>query len=240
VREGAEGTGSAESSSNSPSPDAHHAASEGVASASQPLPHLSTIQSSFGHHDVTSARAQVGGPAQEASARIGALAYTLGDRVGFRATPDLRLAAHEAAHVVQQRGGVQLEGGIGRAGDAYEQHADAVADAVAEGRSAAPLLDVLTGADSEDGPAVPDEGRQALADSEEPVPRTQLQRQQPPASAPTDGGAPAPPQPQGPTDAGAPTPPGGAAPQATTVDVGGYALSANRELVVTALESARS
>jgi len=49
--------------------------------------------------------------------------------------------AHEAAHVVQQRGGVQLEGGIGQPGDSYEQHADAVADAVVAGRSAAPLLD---------------------------------------------------------------------------------------------------
>ncbi|MBC7976017.1 MAG: hypothetical protein H7138_13680, partial [Myxococcales bacterium] len=36
-------------------------------------------------------------------------------------------------------------GGVGVAGDAYEQHADAVADAVVAGQSAAPLLDRVTG-----------------------------------------------------------------------------------------------
>src|SRR5262249_14172656 len=45
------------------------------------------------------------------------------------------------AHVVQQRGGVQLKGGVGAAGDAYERHADAVADQVVRGQSAAMLLD---------------------------------------------------------------------------------------------------
>jgi hypothetical protein len=41
---------------------------------------------------------------------------------------------------MQQRGGVQLLGGIGAAGDAYEQNADAVADRVVAGQSAADLL----------------------------------------------------------------------------------------------------
>lgn len=119
----------------------HAAANAGVASASEPLPHLARVQAAFGRHDVTFARAQVGGPAEEASVAIGAQAYTVGDRVGFRAEPDLRLAAHEAAHLVQQRDGVTLAGGVGTAGDRYEQHADQVADAVARGHSAEALLD---------------------------------------------------------------------------------------------------
>ncbi len=56
------------------------------------------------------------------------------------AASSLHTAAHEAAHVVQQRAGVHLKGGLGEAGDAYEQHADAVADAVVRGESAEGLL----------------------------------------------------------------------------------------------------
>jgi hypothetical protein len=64
----------------------------------------------------------------------------MGNDVAFGEAPDLHTAAHEAAHVVQQRGGVQLKGGVGKDGDHYEQHADAVADAVVAGRSAEGLL----------------------------------------------------------------------------------------------------
>jgi hypothetical protein len=69
--------------------------------------------------------------------------YTTGNHVAFREQPDLHTAAHEAAHVVQQRAGVQLKGGVGQAGDAYEQHADRVADAVVRGESVAPILGEL-------------------------------------------------------------------------------------------------
>jgi len=41
---------------------------------------------------------------------------------------------------------VQLKGGIGEAGDPYERHADAVADAVVAGRSAEGLLEPMIGA----------------------------------------------------------------------------------------------
>ncbi len=57
-----------------------------------------------------------------------------------RLTPVQQRAAHEAAHVVQQRRGVQLRDGVGQASDAYEQQADAVADAVVAGESAEALL----------------------------------------------------------------------------------------------------
>jgi hypothetical protein len=77
----------------------------------------------------------VGGPAVQATEGMGARAYATGNHVAFGTTPELHTAAHEAAHVVQQRAGVQLYGGVGRSGDAYERHADAVAD-LAPGGSA--------------------------------------------------------------------------------------------------------
>jgi hypothetical protein len=54
--------------------------------------------------------------------------------------------------VVQQRGGVQLKGGVGEVGDPHERHADQVADAVVQGRSVEGLLDRYAGA-SGDGAA---------------------------------------------------------------------------------------
>jgi len=133
---------------------AHDWAAHGVRSASAPLPHGDRIQALFGHHDVGGVRASVGGPAAEASSALGARAYASGDAVAFAQPPDLQLAAHEAAHVVQQRGGVRLSDGLGRAGDAYEQHADAVAAAVVRGDSAEALLDPMAHRGAGGGPAV--------------------------------------------------------------------------------------
>jgi hypothetical protein len=59
---------------------------------------------------------------------MGAEAFTSGNHVAFAGTPSLHTAAHEAAHVVQQRAGIHLKGGVGQVGDEYEKHADAVAD----------------------------------------------------------------------------------------------------------------
>jgi hypothetical protein len=67
-----------------------------------------------------------------------------GDKVALNKT-DLHTTAHEAAHTVQQKAGVQLSGGIGQSGDRYERHADAVADTVVAGESAEPLLDGFSG-----------------------------------------------------------------------------------------------
>src|SRR5262249_23192845 len=53
----------------------------------------------------------------------------------------LHTAAHEAAHVIQQRNGVRLPGGIDHPGDRHEQHADLVADRVVRGESVEELLD---------------------------------------------------------------------------------------------------
>lgn len=129
-------------------PEVGRIAERGVEGASSSLPHLEPIQRSFGHHDIGDIRAQVGGVGTEAASKIGAEAYATGNRVAFAQAPDLHTAAHEAAHVVQQRAGVHLKGGVGQAGDVYERHADAVADLVVRGESAAALLDQHTGGGS--------------------------------------------------------------------------------------------
>jgi len=119
----------------------HAAAERGISGAATSLPHLDSIQRAFGRHDVSGVKAHVGEEAAAGSAAMGAEAYATGNHVAFAAPPSLRLAAHEAAHAVQQRGGVQLAGGVGAAGDVYEQHADAVAEKVVRGESAEKLLD---------------------------------------------------------------------------------------------------
>jgi hypothetical protein len=96
----------------------------------------------------------VGGGAADASDQLGARAYAYGHQVAFAEAPSLHTAAHEAAHVVQQRGGVSLKGGVGQVGDAYERHADAVADRVVSGQSAEGLFDQLAGAGGGVAPAV--------------------------------------------------------------------------------------
>ena len=123
----------------------HEAAAAGIASGGGAMPHADQIQKSFGGHDIGSVQAHTGSAASEASAAMGAEAYATGDHVAFGSTPDLHTAAHEAAHVVQQRAGVSLSGGVGQVGDSYEQHADAVADAVVQGKSAEPILSQMTG-----------------------------------------------------------------------------------------------
>ncbi len=124
----------------------YEAAKRGVQGSGQGLPYLEQVQASFGHHDVSGVRAHVGGAAAQASQDIGAEAYATGNDVAFGQQPSLHTAAHEAAHVVQQRAGVHLKGGVGQAGDPYEQHADAVADLVVQGKSAQKLLDEGPGA----------------------------------------------------------------------------------------------
>jgi hypothetical protein len=130
-------------------------AAAGFAGPGRALPYLDAIQRSFGRHDVSAVRAHVGGATADAAASLGARAYASDGQVGFAREPDLFLVAHEAAHVVQQRGGVQLSGGVGAAGDVHEQHADAVAAAVVRGDSAEALLDQYAG-----GPGSPAVQRQ--------------------------------------------------------------------------------
>jgi hypothetical protein len=127
----------------------HEAAARGISGNASALPFMQQIQRSFGRYDVSGVRSFVGGEAATASEAMGAEAYATGDSVAFKDSPDLHTAAHEAAHIVQQRGGVQLKDGVGRKGDDYEQHADAVADLVVQGLSAEALLDQKSGQQGE-------------------------------------------------------------------------------------------
>ncbi len=116
-------------------------AGEGVRGPAGPLPYLETLQAAFGPgHDLSSVRAHVGGEAAQACEGMGAAAFATGDAVAFAGAPDLHLAAHEAAHVVQQRAGISLERGVGERGDAWERQAEAVAARVDAGQGASDLL----------------------------------------------------------------------------------------------------
>ncbi|HVV82311.1 MAG TPA: DUF4157 domain-containing protein [Kofleriaceae bacterium] len=128
--------------------DVQEVAAGGVRGGGGSLPYLGVIQQAFGRHDVSDARAHTDDAARGAATAIGARAYATGNDIAFAGAPDLHTAAHEAAHVVQQRAGVHLAGGVGAEGDVYERHADAVADAVVAGRSAEALLDQHAGAAS--------------------------------------------------------------------------------------------
>ncbi len=119
----------------------HGAAEHGIRGSSGPLPFFDQIQRSFGGHDISHVRAHTDANAAQGAEAMGAQAYATGDHVAFAGAPDLHTAAHEAAHVIQQRAGVHLKGGVGEVGDRYEQHADAVADRVVRGESAVDLLD---------------------------------------------------------------------------------------------------
>jgi hypothetical protein len=123
----------------------HAAAAHGGSGSGGRLPHFDIIQTLFGRHDVSHVKAHTDGAAREGAAAMGAQAFASGDHVAFSGAPDLHTAAHEAAHIVQQRGGVQLKGGVGEVGDAHERHADEVADRVVRGESAESLLDQHAG-----------------------------------------------------------------------------------------------
>ena len=133
------------SSPTTSSDEIHQFAQRGISGNGVRLPHSEAIQRSFGHHDVSSIRAHVGDEATAASHAMGASAYATGEKVVFDSIPNLRTAAHEAAHVVQQRHGVTLPAGVGQQNDSHEQHADAVAARVVQGHSAEHLLDQHSG-----------------------------------------------------------------------------------------------
>gem|GEM_PF-2042403 len=126
-------------------------AARGVQGGGQSAPHLGAVQQAFGKHDVSGVQAHVGGKAADATQAMGAEAYATGNNVAFGKSPDLFTAAHEYAHVVQQKAGVSLSGGVGKSGDRYEQHADQVASLVVQGKSAEGKLDEMTGGGAQAG-----------------------------------------------------------------------------------------
>lgn len=117
-------------------------AAAGIQGTPSALPHFETIQAAFGKHDISHIKSYTNASAAKASHELRAEAYATGHKIAFNtSTPSLHTAAHEAAHVIQQQAGVHLKGGVGTVGDKYEQHADAVADAVVAGKPAQSLLD---------------------------------------------------------------------------------------------------
>jgi len=143
------------------------------------MPHQERIQRLFGRHDLSSVRSHEGADAASAARAIGARAFAVGDSVAFAGSPSLHTAAHEAAHVIQQRHGVSVAGGMGRRGDRYEQHADAVADLVVRGRSAEGMLDRLVGGGSRAATTV-------VQREEGPTPATCGLNETPPSTSPPD------------------------------------------------------
>jgi len=81
----------------------HHAAAAGIAGAGGAMPHIGAIQQAFGRHDMSGVQSHVGGDTKQSADAMGASAYATGNHVAFGRSPDLHTAAHEAAHVVQQR-----------------------------------------------------------------------------------------------------------------------------------------
>jgi hypothetical protein len=120
------------------------AATGGSASA---LPHRATLEQSFGV-ELGGVAAHVGTPAARAGLHaLGAEAAACDERIAFRdASPSLELAAHETAHIVQQRAGGGSGAPAGKVSsptDDAEVRADAAAAAVVAGK---PVPDVGTAA----------------------------------------------------------------------------------------------
>ena len=172
----------------------HEAAAAGTRGTGGSLPHQDRIQAAFGDHDITGVSSHTGPEAAAAAKAMGAEAYATGNAVAFASpNPSLHTAAHEAAHIVQQRSGVQLKGGVGEAGDAYERHANAVAVQVVLGNSAEGLLDQLAGPPAPGRSMSPALQRKPLDGRSSP----ELERPHPPSPELLDGAEePAPPAPE--------------------------------------------
>jgi hypothetical protein len=141
----------------------HAAAARGIATPWSTLPHAGRIQRAFGRHDISSIQAHIGATAAASATEMHADAYTTGNHVVLGRTADVATVTHEAAHVIQQRAGVQLKGGVGAAGDRHERHADAVAARVTAGQSAEALLDQYAGQGT-GGPQIQRKGNTRIAD----------------------------------------------------------------------------
>ncbi|MCA9524592.1 MAG: DUF4157 domain-containing protein [Myxococcales bacterium] len=120
-------------------------ANDGLAGATPGFPHFDTLRQAFGPFDLSGVRSSSDHRATQATNSLGANAFATPAGVAFSGTPDLRTAAHEATHVIQQRHGQRPEGGVGARGDRFERDAERVADVVGSGGSAAPLLAEMIG-----------------------------------------------------------------------------------------------
>src|SRR5205085_5975757 len=96
--------------------------------------------------------------AAEATDSLNAVAYAGNSDIVFGpgqyqpgSSDGRRLLAHELTHVLQQQAGVGFKNGMGEVDDAYEKHADGVADLVVSGKPAAPLLEQMGGSSEKPG-----------------------------------------------------------------------------------------
>jgi hypothetical protein len=140
------------------------------------------LEPRFGH-DFSRVRVHTDAPAARSAAILGARAFTTNNHIVFgsgeyapQTEAGRRLLSHELTHVVQQGRGVHLKSGFGEDGDAYEAHADAVADLVASGKRAGALLQRMPGS-----------GLSASAEMQPPI---QMQKAQQQSPAPPIGGDP--------------------------------------------------
>jgi hypothetical protein len=122
--------------------DTRAIAARGVSGSGGPLPFLAELKPLFGASGsvLDGVRSHVNPGAVQAARAIGADAYATGNDIVFAVEPTRELVGHEAAHIVQQRAGVSLSGGVGAVGDPYEQQADQVGALVASGQSVAHLF----------------------------------------------------------------------------------------------------
>ncbi len=120
---------------------AREIAAQGARTSASELPFLAEIQRSFGpEHPLRGVHAHTGPDARAAAHALRNDAFTTAEHVVFGRPPTLDTAAHEAAHVIQQRAGIMLPRGVGRPGDRHEELADRAAAHVVRGESAAPAL----------------------------------------------------------------------------------------------------
>lgn len=125
----------------------HSVARAGLADRAGPYPYSARIRAAFGAYAPSGLRAHMGPAARAAGQALSADAYILDGRAAFTRRPSLRTAVHEAAHMVHQaRGGATLPHGVGHRHDPHERMADRIADRVAAGGSAEPLLASMFGA----------------------------------------------------------------------------------------------
>ncbi len=100
------------------------------------LPHRSAIERSYGV-SLDGVYAYTDPAAQAACRALGKQAFAIGNRVAFAtASPDLHVAAHEAAHTLEDPGAAGVVGGSADS----EAMADAAADRVVAGNDASDLV----------------------------------------------------------------------------------------------------
>ncbi len=114
--------------------EACQAVEDATSGAGAALPFIDEMEAAFGQ-SLSDVQVFTGQPHL---GQIGAQGAAAGAQLVFAETsPDMHLVAHELAHFFQQREGVSLQDGLGRAGDRYEQEADAIADRVCRGERVA-------------------------------------------------------------------------------------------------------